>query len=78
MPTLAEKWYEQGVEQGERLGVVRTLLDQLTYRFGPLDPLLEERIRTLPMPQIHALSLFTLDATSIDQVVEQVRRLQNE
>ncbi len=98
MPTLAEKWYEQGVEQGieqgiakgveqgiakgvewgERLGAARTLLDQLSYRFGPLDPLLEEQIRALSMSQIHTLSLFTLDASSIDQVAAQVERLRNE
>lgn len=80
MPTLAEKWYQQGIEQGRaevREGVMRTLLGLLEHRFAPLDPELITQIETLTVDQLQSLSLSVLDAESISQVTEQVYQLRS-
>ena len=93
MPTLASKWFEEGLEQGieqgreqgieqglgqgERLGVLRTLTGLLEHRFGPLDPVLVAHLQSLNVNQLQELSLFALDAVTIDQVADQALRLRS-
>ncbi len=89
MPTLASKWFEegleqgrkegveQGIEQGQRLGALRTLTGLLAHRFGPPDPMLVARLESLNANQLQELSLFALDAISIDQVESQAQRLRH-
>ena len=89
MPTLASKWFEegleqgrkegieQGIEQGEYLGALHTLTGLLEHRFGPLDPTFVMHLDSLNADLLQDLSLFALDATSIDQVEEKARRLRS-
>jgi hypothetical protein len=63
MPTIAERWVQQGEAQ-----VLRRLL---TRRFGPLPEWAEERLTHAELPQLETWADRVLDAKTLEEVFEQ-------
>jgi hypothetical protein len=68
MPTIAEKWVEQGVQQGEA-AVLRRLL---SGRFDPLPDWAEERLTHAELPQLETWADRVLEAKTLEEVFEQL------
>jgi hypothetical protein len=68
MPTIAEKWIEQGVQQGVKKGEAAVLRRLLTRRFGPLPEWTEERLTQAEIPQLDTWADRVLDADSLEAV----------
>lgn len=68
MPTLAETWVEQGVEQGSLAHARQTLRRQLAQRFGSLPLSIDERIERADQVTLDAWLDRVLDAASLDAV----------
>ena len=72
MPTIAEKWLEQGRDEGRdegRLeGQVALLRRQLTRRFGPLPEWAEARLTEAELTQLEAWADRVLDADTLEAV----------
>jgi hypothetical protein len=69
MPTIAEKWIEQGVQKGQA-ALLRILRHQLTRRFGPLPEWAEGRLTHAELAQLEAWAERVLDATSLEAVFQ--------
>jgi predicted transposase/invertase (TIGR01784 family) len=58
---------ELGIEKGQRKEAVSITLRQLRARFGPLEPLLEQAVHTMPLEQLEDLGVALLSfATAAD------------
>jgi Putative transposase, YhgA-like/Domain of unknown function (DUF4351) len=70
MPTIAEKWVEQGLQQGLQQGQAALLRRQLTRRFGPLPEWAEERLAQAEITQLEAWADRVLDTDTLDAVFQ--------
>jgi predicted transposase YdaD len=78
MPTIAEKWLEQGRNEGRdegrdegRLeGEAAVLRRQLTRRFGPLPEWAEERLTHADLTQLETWADRGLDADTLDAIFQ--------
>jgi len=68
MPTIAERWVEEGLQQGLRQGEAQVLRRQLTRRFGALPEWAEERLTQAEPTQLEIWADRVLDADSLDAV----------
>ena len=66
--SVIQHWTEQGIKQGERKGVLESLINILEFRFPPdevqpLKPILEsiEELQQLKQLRYHALQVSSLD-----------------
>ncbi len=66
--SVIQHWTEQGIEQGERKGVLESLINILEFHFSPdevqpLKPILEsiEELQQLKQLRNHALQVSNLD-----------------
>ena len=66
--SVIQHWTEQGIEQGERKGVLESLINILEFHFSPdevqqLKPILEsiEELQQLRQLRHHALQVSSLD-----------------
>ena len=64
-----QRGLQRGLEQGLQRGEAIALLCILTRRFGEIAPELEEKIRSLPIPQLEALIDAQIDFSSLDDLV---------
>lgn len=64
-----QRGLQRGLEQGLQRGEAIALLRILTRRFGEIAPELEEKIRSLPIPQLEALIDAQIDFSSLDDLV---------
>ena len=68
MPTIAEKWVEQGIEQGEAHGreaALKVLNQFLLHRFDPLPDRLAEELDQLDLEAIVQLSSVAAQVSSL-------------
>lgn len=76
MPTLAEKWVQQGVDQGVQLGVqqgvqqgqLSTLLRILHRKFGTLQSEIQSQLAQLSTGELYLLSDDLLDLATADDL----------
>lgn len=66
---ILERGLQRGLEQGLQRGEAIALLRILTRRFGEIAPELEEKIRSLSIPQLEALIDAQIDFSSLDDLV---------
>ena len=66
MPTLAETWIEQGMQQGLQEGELLTLKRLLIKRFGPLPAAFEQRLAGADRAELEAWLDQVLDAPSLE------------
>jgi predicted transposase/invertase (TIGR01784 family) len=59
---------EEGVEQGKQTEALAMIMRQLTRRIGTVEPQLQERIRSLSLPQLEDLGEALLDFSSRDDL----------
>jgi len=64
MPTIAERWVEEGLQQGE----AQVLRRQLNRRFGALPEWAEERLTQAELTQLEIWADRVLDADTLDAV----------
>ncbi len=65
-----ERTYLKGKAEGKAEGRIATLLHQLQRRFGPLDPRIEQRVRSGSLAELTAWTDRILDAPSLDEVLD--------
>ena len=65
--TDLEKWLFQA---GFRQGLERLLISQIQYRFGNLDPSIEEQIQNLPIDQLEHLGKAIFEFESSDRLID--------
>ncbi len=63
-----QKGLEQGIQKGLEQGEQTLLRRMLTKRFGELPTWVEERVSTLSISEVEALSMRLFDAKSIDEL----------
>ncbi|HZS43714.1 MAG TPA: Rpn family recombination-promoting nuclease/putative transposase [Blastocatellia bacterium] len=81
MPTLAEKWIKEGVDKGLQLGMQQGMqqgllsltLRQLKLRFGSMDPIAEQQIRSLSVEQLSELGEALLEFHSPADLTDWLR-----
>jgi predicted transposase YdaD len=56
---------EEGVEKGKQTEALAMIIRQLTRRIGTVEPQLQERIRSLSLPQLEDLGEALLDFSSV-------------
>lgn len=66
---ILERGLQRGLEQGLQRGEAIALLRILTRRFGEIAPELEEKIRSLSIPELEALIDAQIDFSSLDDLV---------
>ena len=66
--TTRELGIQEGLEQGEERERRRVVQRQLTRKFGPLSPAVQERLDALSMERLDVLTEELLDATSLAQL----------
>ena len=64
MMTWSERVRSEGVQQGE----LAVLIRQLTRRFGPLDPVTDERLRKAKSVELEQWAENILDARTLEDV----------
>jgi predicted transposase YdaD len=88
MPTLAERWIEQGKQQGLAQGLEQgieqgrrqmseAVIALLTSRFGELQPELIDTLRALSIAHLQQVNVATLDFHTSAEVMAFIRELQN-
>ncbi len=73
MPTLAEKWVEQGVEQGKRSALLSMLMKQANRKFGAMDAMSISQLESLPTSDMEQLGEIILDLTSLSELRDWIR-----
>lgn len=83
MPTLAERWIEQGKQQGLEQGLeqgrrqmAEVVIAILTSRLGELQPEVSETLRQLSMAHLQQVTVAALDFDTSQEVSAYVRQLQ--
>lgn len=75
MPTLAETWVkqglEQGIEQGSLISLRTTLRRLLTKRFGPLPQTIDERIENAESAVLEAWLDQVIDTPSLERMFDE-------
>lgn len=66
--TTYSKMRREGHAEGRAEGGAEVLLQLLTVRFGPLDPEVQQKVRSAPIETIHRWAKAILDAHSLEQV----------
>ncbi len=72
MATIAERWMQQGLEQGLRQGALLQLLRVLEHRFGRVSSGVEVKLRTLDAAHLESLLDVALDTTSLDAFIRKI------
>lgn len=60
--------YQEIMQRGVPVGEVKLLLMMLEHRIGKLSPLMQKRIKELPVPQVEALGKASYTFTSKDDL----------
>jgi len=60
---------EEGVEQGKQTEALAMIMRLLTRRIGTVEPQLQERIRSLSLPQLEDLGEALLDFSSVTELI---------
>ena len=68
MRRAAQRWTEEGRQEGEALDEAKLTLCQLNRRCGPLTDATTARIRALPLEQLEALAEALLDFTGLEDL----------
>ncbi|MCV2219112.1 DUF4351 domain-containing protein [Thauera sp. Sel9] len=68
MMTWSERVRSEGVQQGMHQGELAVLIRQLTRRFGPLDPVTDERLRKAKSVELEQWAENILDARTLEDV----------
>jgi predicted transposase/invertase (TIGR01784 family) len=63
------KWLQKGRDEGRVEERVEVLLRLLARRFGPLGPVVEQRVRTASVPEIDSFLDRVVDAATLDEVL---------
>ena len=72
MPTLAETWVQQGIEQGSLTSLRTTLRRLLTKRFGPLPQDIDARIEHAELANLEAWLDRVVDTPSLERIFEEM------
>jgi len=76
MPTLAEKWIEQGRMEGMILDAQEMVMEALIERFGPLDPKLSVKIRGIVNRDVlKSLHKLAIRVDSLSEFEEKLKQL---
>mgnify|MGYP000499714909 CR=1 FL=1 len=65
---IYQKIVQQGLQQGRKEGELALIRRQLTRRFGSLDPLVQERLQRLSVPQLEELGEVLLDFSAVSDL----------
>lgn len=66
---ILQKGLQQGEERGKKQEALQLILRLLTRRFSPIEPEIEQQIRTLPITQLEDLAEALLDFSSQSDLV---------
>ena len=74
MPTLAQKWFDEGAARGKAEGIVggqsKLLRKQIQLRFGEIPPAVEEKIARATEAELERYAENVLNAGTAKEVVE--------
>ncbi len=65
---IVQQGVQQGLQQGRKEGELALIMRQLTRRFGSLDPLVQERLQRLSVPQLEELGEVLLDFSAVSDL----------
>ncbi|MCL1474538.1 DUF4351 domain-containing protein [Argonema antarcticum] len=65
---IVQQGVQQGLQQGRKEGELALIMRQLIRRFGSLDPLVQERLERLSVPQLEELGEVLLDFSAVSDL----------